>query len=603
MERSSSHGPDRAMAGMLAAVLLVTANGCHGQSPSAERSTAATVTPASGAAGGSIGALALPTLPPTGAPNTNPTMDPELAAAFSPEAEAGGTIGKPVDPHTLTPTELQFGRPPKRDPSVTYQPDVLIMEHGDTALRSMESNGIIWHFDATAPQVDQIAQGKIIFATERCVGRVGAIKRNGDDVAVVLEPVQLTDIIQQGHFVYNQPLDLNSVVAAPVPDIPVQFKQDVLPSTSPGASPSTAPSATTGYVTRHLRLASVTYAVVTAAGRWKPFRMTTYDAHGHIGQRFLQPTVERVAQAGPVGGTMPTGIPAPPPGIGEPAMRQVNVTGMSASPCLTSCGGLGIELKYSDRGLDIDAYSVFYLSKPNINFNVDIDLSGIKLAGIWINGVGGFKTAFVAASHQGFRGNIHVTQPIPVDATLPVNFIAPIGVHLNADLKLDSGFSAKDGLLTSSIDFQVCCQIAVSYLRGSRWHSWFPQIDVKTPQANVSGVSVGINSLVFGMSQQLLVGLGFAGFATGPYVGLTEGMTALKQSSTTWVDCRQATLDMQLDAGVGYTMPAIVTSIINVFLTLANAAPISNHGSLVKMPSATMLQYKGSLPKDCAGKG
>lgn len=158
-------------------------------------------------------------------------MAPELAADFSPEADAGGTVGKPVDPHALASAELQFGRPPKRDPSVTYQPDVLIMEHGDAALRSMESNGIISHFAADAPQVDQIVQGKIIFATERCVGRVGAVKRN--DIAVVLEPVQLTDIIQQGHFVYNQPLDLNSVVVAPVPDIPVQFKQDVPGGSAP----------------------------------------------------------------------------------------------------------------------------------------------------------------------------------------------------------------------------------------------------------------------------------------------------------------------------------------------------------------------------------
>jgi hypothetical protein len=533
-------------------------------------------------------------------------MAPELAADFSPEAEAGGTVGKPVDPHTLTPTELQFGRPPKRDPSVIYQPDVLIMEHGDAALRSMDSNGIIWHFAADAPQVDQIAQGKIIFATERCVGRVGAVKRTGNDVAVVLEPVQLTDIIQQGHFVYNQPLDLNSVVVAPVPDIPVQFKQDVpaSASASPGASPSTAPTATTtSYVTRHLHLVSITYSVVTSKGAWKPFRMTSYDAHGHVHQRFLQPAAERVAQAAPLGGTMPSGIPAPPPGIGEPPMRQVDINGMSASPCLISCGGLGIELKYSDHGLEIDAYSVFYLNRPNINFNVDIDLSGIKVAAVWLNGMGGFKTAFSASAHGGFQGNIHVTQPLPIDATLPLNFIAPIGVHLNADLSLSSGFSAKTGILASSIDFQLCCQIAVGYRRGSGWYSDFPKIDVKTPQANVSGVSVGINSLVFGMRQQLLVGLGFAGFATGPYIGLTEAMTALKQSSTTWVDCRQATLDMKLDAGVGYTIPAVVASVINVFLTLANAAPISNHGSILSMPPATMLQYIGSLPKGCAGHG
>ncbi|MEO6834739.1 MAG: hypothetical protein ABI231_02370 [Candidatus Tumulicola sp.] len=97
-------------------------------------------------------------------------------------------------------------------------------------------------------------------------------------------------------------------------------------------------------------------------------------------------------------------------------------------------------------------------------------------------------------------------------------------------------------------------------------------IDVNTPYANVSGISVGINSLIFGMNQRLLVGLGVAGFSTGPYIALTGDMSSLKQSSTTTFDCRMATMDLQLDAGVGWSIPVVVTKIVNVFLSLANAA-------------------------------
>ena len=537
-------------------------------------------------------------------------MDPTLAAAFSPEAEAGAAVGKAVDPRTLTPSELRFGRPPRLDSSVQYQPNVIVMEHGDSALRSMESNGIIWHFNAGAPQVDQIQPGKIVFATERCVGRVGAMRRSGDDVAVVMEPVQLTDVIRRGHFVYNQPLDLSAVVAAPVPDIPVQFKQDVIPPASPGASPSGIPSAaTTGFVTRRFRLASVTYALVTPSGKWKPYRVSTYDAGGHVAQHFLEPTVDRVAQANPAGGSMPTGIPAPPAGIGEPPRNVEIAGGMTALPCTVGCGGIGVQLKYSRNGLNVYANSVFFLRKPNVQFNVDIDLSGIKTAAIWINGAAGFTTRFEASADQAFAGNIHVLQPVPFDLTLPLNFAAPIGVHLIENISLSTGFSARTSVLTAGITFQACCQFAVGYINGN-WGANYPQISAVTPQSNVSGISIGINSLVFGMSQELLVGLGFAGFATGPYIAIAESMTALKQSSVVPVgvpvpveraDCRQATLDMQLNAGVGYTMPAVVASIVNVFLTLANAQPLSANGSILKMPPAKVLHYKGSLPKDCAG--
>jgi hypothetical protein len=577
----------------LSILLVLCSSACHGRTPSPQASPSLGAEASAGPAP--------PTIPPTDAPNTNPTMDPTLTAAFSPQAEAGATAGKPVDPRTLTPSELRFGRAPKLDRSVKYQPNVLVMEHGDTAIRSMESNGIIWHFDAGAPQVDQIQAGKIVFATERCVGRVGAIRRNGDDVSVVMEPVQLTDIIQQGHFVYNQPLDLSAVVVAPVPDVPVQFKEDVVGSPSPGASPTGVPStATTGFVTRRFRLAAVTYAIVSASGKWKPYRVATYGADGHVTQRFLQLAVDRVAQVSPGGGSMPTGIPAPPAGIGEPPRNVEIAGGMTALPCTVGCGGIGIQLKYSRNGLNVYANSVFFLRKPNVEFNVDIGLSGIKTAAIWINGAAGFTSRFEASADRAFAGNVHVLQPIPFDLTLPLNFAAPIGVHLIQNIALSSGFSARTSVLTAGITFQACCQFAVGYINGN-WGANYPQISVLTPQSNVSGISVGINSLVFGLSQELLVGLGFAGFATGPYIAISESMTALKQSSTTTIDCRQATLDMQLNAGVGYTMPAAVTSIVNVFLTLANAEPLSASGSILKMQPANILHYKGSLPKDCAG--
>ncbi len=596
MTRPLSRSAARALAGMLVVTLTVATGGCPGRSQSN-----ATASQAASVASGTIGSLALPTTPPGEPPDNNPPMDPALASMFSEQAKAGGEVGEPVDPHSLTPAELQFGRAPKLGPQVTYQPDVLVMDHGDTALRSMESNGIVWHFDANAPQVDQIAQGKVIFATDRCVGRVGAVTRKGDDVAVVLEPVQITDVIQRGHFVYDKPLDLSSVVVAPIPDVPVQFSRVVA-----GATPSASPSATTTYETRHLHLTSVSYAMVTPNGKWKRFRLITYDAHGRPRQHFLEPAVDRVAQAGPslgspAGGGMPSGIPAPPAGIGAPPVPQVDVNNMAASLCLSSCGGLGVELEYDDHGLKIYAYSTFYLHDPHIDFNIDIDTSGIELAAISLGGMAGFKTEFVAGSNQDQVANIHITKPIPLDTVLPLNFIAPIGIHLNANLKLDSGFSAKTGYLAGAIDFQMGRYIAVGYRRAGGWFADFPTIDVKTPYANLSGVSVGINSLVFGMSERLLVGLGIAGFAAGPYVALTESMSSLKQSSTAMVDCRQATLGMQLDAGVGWSIPALITKVVNIFLTLANAAPLPDHGSLIQMQPRNMLLYKGSMPKNCAG--
>jgi hypothetical protein len=105
---------------------------------------------------------------------------------------------------------------------------------------------------------------------------------------------------------------------------------------------------------------------------------------------------------------------------------------------------------------------------------------------------------------------------------------------------------------------------------------------VSDPAQDVVGISVGINSAVFAMRQQVLVGMGFLGLATGPYVALTTSVTALKQSSIAMVDCRQATVDMSISAGVGWSIPKIVAKVINFFLSVLNVKPIKSSGSFIE---------------------
>jgi len=548
------------------------------------------------------------------------STNPVIEAAFSPEAERGGVVATPLDPRTLSPTELQFGRSPKPDPNVTYQPDVLIMEHGDTALRSMESNGLIWHFDANAPQVDQIEEGKLLFATERCVGRVLHVARTGDDVAVVLGPVQITDIIQKAHLVYDQPIDLNSIIVAPEPDLPVMFKKDVpgaaspseSPSAPPTVSPSVAPTATTtGEITRHFRLVSVTYSMVMKSGAWKPYRVVSYDKLGRPHQRFLRPMSERVAQAQPpaLPGGVTTGTGAPPASIGVPSNLTVSGN-VPAVPCFGTCGGWGVELTYDRDGLKVVASLALSLTNPRLRVNLPI-LNGLHRFAIELQGAGGFEAHMQLGADKSFNGNVHLTGNLPFDLSIPLVGPGLIGIHLIQSLNLSTGFSARTSYLEASLKLQVCCRLGVAY--DGSWSPLGPKL-VGTTNANVSGVSVGINSVVFGLRQEVLLGLGFDGLATGPYVALDTGISALKQSSAVRVlplpdmrannalDCRQATLNMKLDAGVGWTLPGVIVSIFNGFLKVVGAAPIPSSGSFVSLkPPLPLIDYKGSLPKGCAG--
>ena len=137
---------------------------------------------------------------------------------------------------------------------------------------------------------------------------------------------------------------------------------------------------------------------------------------------------------------------------------------------------------------------------------------------------------------------------------------------------------------------------------GGHWNIPPLKVSVKNTLAGaISGVSVGINSLVFAVNQRLLVGVGALGFATGPYVSLLSNITALKQASQAR-DCRQATFGMSLGGGIGYEMPRVVAKVINFFLGLIHVAPVPASSYIVKLPGLIpLLDVKESIPEGCAG--
>src|SRR6202167_497398 len=175
--------------------------------------------------------------------------------------------GHPVKCSEMTESERKFGIAPKRGAGVEYQDNIILMEHGDQAIRSFAANGLVWTFDANAPQVSEIQPGKIVFATGRAVGRVLATQRNGDQVSAVLGPVQLTDLVKQGKFAYDQPLDLNSLVAVVAPDYPGAVNSTASQAGGPGAQSSVESRSGARRV--------VSYYVVSDTGKWTPMKTIT----------------------------------------------------------------------------------------------------------------------------------------------------------------------------------------------------------------------------------------------------------------------------------------------------------------------------------------
>ena len=154
-----------------------------------------------------------------GASPSRSTAAPSFGAGFW-RSNAPIQVGHPIRLKDLSESEVRFGIAPKRGPGVTYQDNIILMEHGDKAIQSFASDGVSWTLDANAPQVNDIQVGKVLFATDRCAGKVLAVQHNGNSVSVVLGPVQLNELVKEGNFAYDQPLDLNNAIAVVAPDYP-----------------------------------------------------------------------------------------------------------------------------------------------------------------------------------------------------------------------------------------------------------------------------------------------------------------------------------------------------------------------------------------------
>ena len=150
-----------------------------------------------------------------------------LAAAFCVVAAAGcgGNPPVPQGPRLasskeLSPAERQFGQSPHQAPGLTYQPDVVVFEKGADAIRGVSGNGLTWTVNASAAGVDQIQPGRVVILTSRAVGRVLAVDKGSDGLHVILGPVEITDVIKQGNFALDQPLNLDDALKFTAPDYP-----------------------------------------------------------------------------------------------------------------------------------------------------------------------------------------------------------------------------------------------------------------------------------------------------------------------------------------------------------------------------------------------
>ena len=93
---------------------------------------------------------------------------------------------------------------------------------------------------------------------------------------------------------------------------------------------------------------------------------------------------------------------------------------------------------------------------------------------------------------------------------------------------------------------------------------------------------MGINSVVMSFDVRTMIGIGAFGFNTGVYAALRFSGTALKSPNIGFA-CRQGTIEIYIDAGVGYSIPGWAVDAINFFIAPFTDKRVERRGrSLVR---------------------
>ncbi len=544
---------------------------------------------------------------------------------FGPEAVPGATALTPVDPHSLSETELKFGVAPRRTSSVEYQPDVIVMEQGDKAIRSIATNGIEWEFDANAEHVGEFQEGKIVFATGRAVGRIVSLKKEGSSVKAVLGPIQLTDVIKNGKFKMDAPISADNMISYVAPDFPQEA------DAQPGEKKSANQPARDGQAERAMVVSRIQHGVWTpmsVAETYPSGRRVTFQK---VGDRWMSPqssseridpslrlasyrTVNFSPQQAPIDpGTglrfpqapslqpipeMPAKALGTPPTVDVGDLRTVAV----ANP---SYIGIQFYSKKLSGGLSISAEALMYVNGIHMHFVLDIQNGHIVTCGIDMGGALGVKLEMKAYTVKDFTVNLHKKWWEPVDLTIPLGlgntFGIPFSVTFNMMLDVNSAFSAKQSVLEAEGQYTYKGGLWAGYKDKGGWTATTAS-DIKADTdlgQTTRGVSVGINSLVIAASVRAMVGIGAFGFNTGVFVGMRFDGTLLRAPDIA-LPCSQGTIEVYIDSGVGYSLPGFVIDVLNKLLSVFTSYQIDKAGTLLKGPSYRLFHGNTQIPGSCA---
>ncbi|GIG91388.1 hypothetical protein [Plantactinospora endophytica] len=435
-----------------------------------------------------------------------------------------GSGGGSADGEAASEAGRTYGYGPTRDRSVRYQPDVVLVEGGPDAVRSASADGTTWVLDADAPGADELEPGRIMYATSRAVGRVEQVRRTGDDLAVTLSPVTLTEVFRDAHFRSDRTIDDAALAYQEVPRLP-------------GAV--SVPSGT-----RSPEDAVTPIGLTAGAARSRPTAVPGGAAASPDGTTVLALDPIRLAPAG--AGRLP------------PARERnfaVTVGDWEAQPYRTP-GKLGLKIGYAANE-NLKVYIDFAMNVDNLRIRTDVPISNGRIGGAATFAVDGIRSISVdvaAGAANGADDNKKVRVEVPVEINIPIPGEAL--VYSNTwKFIVTTGLSGRNTTVKAAGEWAVNGTLGM--IDGSLQK---PTLSVvRSIMDSITGISVGPSGLAFAVETKIQFGIGIPAAFAGPYAKLVVdlGVTNGSALGAPLARCVSASLNAKVGGGFGVTASSV----------------------------------------------
>ncbi|MFG1777344.1 hypothetical protein ACGFIG_13055 [Micromonospora sp. NPDC049048] len=450
--------------------------------------------------------------------------------------------GDPSDPYHAD--AIRHGLAPQPHPDVTYQPDVVLVGGGGRAVRSVSDDGLTWRIDPDAERADELAPGRVMFLTGRAVGRVVDVRPEGDDLAVTIGPVTLTEVVRDGTFRTDRPVPLDRPVAYAAGE-PAWAAADLPEEGGTGGGLVPGPA---------------------GADR--------ADGAGASGGSRLP------GRAVPVRAGQAPRPPQPPARTGGSSAAKAGGIQLTPQCC---ADGVGLSFAYDDGDIRMTGSVTFVMRRPTASFDVAISGGAVTRAEFSVTGGAGLRVSIDAATQVGNQRNLAKSVVVPVQFSVPIGTIlgVPFSATVDQLLEVRTVFTAKDGSFRAAGEYALTGAVGYGYHRpffGPVVPAGFTVRDSLTN--SITGVSIGVNGMLLSYDVKFTVGIGALGFSAGLYVGLRTTVGATLGSGAGLIVCRGAGINVTMRYGIGYSIPKVVADVVNFFLKVFRTKPIETSGTL-----------------------